>query len=401
MLRIYNITIYLYILLVRIHSLINKKSRQWVNGRKNLFKNLITTLSNEKNIIWFHCASLGEYEQAKELIIKYKEEYKEDKILVTFFSPSGYKNIKKNNTIDWIFYIPIDTRKNARKFINLIKPDKVFFIKSEFWYNYMNILAEKNIPLYHISSVFRKNDFAIKSSFSARVLSQSEHFFVQDEESKLALQSININQVTITGDTRIDSILSDIKVSQEDNTIKYFCKEKPVIIFSSIWSEDEHIVLNYIRSHNNYKYIIAPHEISYCKEIIKKLDPITYSNFNKEAKKDILLIDNIGVLKHIYKYCSIAYVGGGFGDGIHNILEASANGIPVIIGPNYLKFVEAFELISINAAFSIRNINEFKIAVNKIEESFKKEHVLNYILKKSGSVKKIIEKISAKENLLD
>ena len=398
MLRIYNAIIYLYVLLIRIHSLINKKSRQWINGRRNLFTNLITNLSNEKDIIWFHCASLGEYEQVKELIIRYREAYVKDKILITFFSPSGYENIKKDTMIDWVFYMPIDTRINARRFINLVKPKKVFFVKSEFWYNYMNILAKKNIPLYHISSIFRKDDFTIKSSFSTKILSQSQHFFVQDEESKCALQSININQVTIAGDTRIDSILSDIKISQEDDVIKYFCKEKPIIIFSSIWPEDEHIALNYIRSHNNYKYIIAPHEMSYCKEIIKKLDVSIYSKFNKQEEKNILLIDNIGMLKHIYKYCSIAYVGGGFGRGIHNIIEASANGIPVIIGPNYSKFPEAIELIYINTVFSIQNINEFKNTINNIHDLFNRQQVLDYILERSGGVKKIIEKISVKES---
>lgn len=398
MLRIYNVTIYLYILLIRIHSLINKKSREWINGRKDLFANLTTNLSNEKDIIWFHCASLGEYEQAKELIIRYRERYKKDKILVTFFSSSGYENIKKDIMIDWIFYIPIDTKRNAQRFINLVKPKKVFFIKSEFWYNYMNILAEKNIPLYHISSIFKRDDFTIKSSFSAKILSQSQHFFVQDKESKLTLQSVNINQVTIAGDTRIDSILSDIRESQEDNIIKYFCEEKPIIIFSSIWPEDEHIVLNYIRSHNNYKYIIAPHEMDYCKEIIKKLDVSIYSKFNKQEEKNILLIDNIGILKHIYKYCSIAYIGGGFGRGIHNIIEASSNGIPVIIGPNYSKFIEAVELTSINAVFPIKNIHEFKITINKINDLFNRKQVLDYISEKSGGVKKIIEKISIKES---
>ena len=398
MLRIYNATIYLYGLLIRIHSLINEKSRQWVNGRKDLFANLITNLSNEKDIIWFHCASLGEYEQAKELIIRYRKAYTRDKVLLTFFSPSGYENIKKNTMVDWVFYMPIDTRKNARKFIGIVKPKKVFFIKSEFWYNYMNILAEKNIPLYHISSIFRKDDFTIKSSFSTKILSKSRHFFVQDEESKLILQSANIDQATIVGDTRIDSILSDIRGSQENDTIKYFCKEKPIIIFSSIWPDDEHIVLNYIRSNNNYKYIIVPHEMDYCKEIMKKLNVSIYSKFNKKEEKNILLIDNIGILKHIYKYCSIAYIGGGFGRGIHNIIEASANGIPVIVGPNYSRSLEAIELISINAVFTIQDINKFKVTINKINDFFNKEQALNYILEKSGGVQEIIKKISAKES---
>ena len=272
MLSIYNIIINFFGFAIKIHSLYNQKSHQWIDGRKDIFFRLEKEITNNKNIVWFHCASHGEYEQVNQLISKYKNNFPQDKILLTFFSPSGFNNIKKNSFIDWIFYLPLDTQKNAKKFINLVIPKKVFFVKSEFWYNYMNQLSLYKIPLYHVSCVFNKEKFSIFSSFSTEILSKSKHFFVQDKNSLDVLNSINIKNSSITGDTRFDSILENIKNKKEDQRILEFCLSKTTIIFASIWPEDEHIFKKFIKENSQYKFIIAPHELNYCKNITKLFD---------------------------------------------------------------------------------------------------------------------------------
>mgnify|MGYP005692060693 CR=1 FL=1 len=391
MLSIYNIIIKFFGFAIKIHSLYNQKSHQWIDGRKDIFFRLEKEITNNKNIVWFHCASHGEYEQVNQLISKYKNNFPQDKILLTFFSPSGFNNIKKNNCIDWIFYLPLDTQKNAKKFIKLVMPKKVFFVKSEFWYNYMNQLSLYKIPLYHVSCVFDKEKFSIFSSFSTEILSKSKHFFVQDKNSLDVLNSINIKNSSITGDTRFDSILENIKNKKEDQRILEFCLNKTTIIFASVWPEDEHVFKKFIKENSQYRFIIAPHELNYCKNISELFDVELYSEFDTPSEKNILLINKIGILKNIYKYCSLAYVGGGFGKGIHNIIEASANLKPVVFGPNHSQFIEAKDLIKINGAASVNNYKEFLSQFNKLNSSFNKKAVSDYIKDKSGATDHIIQ----------
>ena len=391
MLSIYNIIIKFFGFAIKIHSLYNQKSHQWIDGRKDIFFRLEKEITNNKNIVWFHCASHGEYEQVNQLISKYKNNFPQDKILLTFFSPSGFNNIKKNNCIDWIFYLPLDTQKNAKKFIKLVMPKKVFFVKSEFWYNYMNQLSLYKIPLYHVSCVFDKEKFSIFSSFITEILSKSKHFFVQDKNSLDVLNSINIKNSSITGDTRFDSILENIKNKKEDQRILEFCLNKTTIIFASVWPEDEHVFKKFIKENSQYRFIIAPHELNYCKNISELFDVELYSEFDTPSEKNILLINKIGILKNIYKYCSLAYVGGGFGKGIHNIIEASANLNPVIFGPNHSQFIEAKDLIKINGAASVNNYKEFLSQFNKLNSSFNKKAVSDYIKDKSGATDHIIQ----------
>lgn len=391
MLSIYNIIIKFFGFAIKIHSLYNQKSHQWIDGRKDIFFRLEKEITNNKNIVWFHCASHGEYEQVNQLISKYKNNFPQDKILLTFFSPSGFNNIKKNNCIDWIFYLPLDTQKNAKKFIKLVMPKKVFFVKSEFWYNYMNQLSLYKIPLYHVSCVFDKEKFSIFSSFSTEILSKSKHFFVQDKNSLDVLNSINIKNSSITGDTRFDSILENIKNKKEDQRILEFCLNKTTIIFASVWPEDEHVFKKFIKENSQYRFIIAPHELNYCKNISELFDVELYSEFDTPSEKNILLINKIGILKNIYKYCSLAYIGGGFGKGIHNIIEASANLKPVVFGPNHSQFIEAKDLIKINGAASVNNYKEFLSQFNKLNSSFNKKAVSDYIKDKSGATDKIIQ----------
>ena len=391
MLSIYNIIIKFFGFAIKIHSLYNQKSQQWIDGRKDIFFRLEKEITNNKNIVWFHCASHGEYEQVNQLISEYKNNFPKDKILLTFFSPSGFNNVKKNNCINWIFYLPLDTQKNAKKFIKLVMPKKVFFVKSEFWYNYMNQLSLYKIPLYHVSCVFDKEKFSIFSSFSTEILSKSKHFFVQDKNSLDVLNSLNIKNSSITGDTRFDSILENIKNKKEDQRILEFCLDKTTIIFASVWPEDEHVFKKFIKENSQYKFIIAPHELNYCKNISKFFDVELYSEFDTPSEKNILLINKIGILKNIYKYCSLAYIGGGFGKGIHNIIEASANLKPVIFGPNHLQFIEAKDLIKINGAASVNNYKEFLSQFNKLNSSFNKKALSDYIKDKSGATDKIIQ----------
>ena len=391
MLSIYNIIIKFFGFAIKIHSLYNQKSQQWIDGRKDIFFRLEKEITNNKNIVWFHCASHGEYEQVNQLISKYKNNFPQDKILLTFFSPSGFNNIKKNSFIDWIFYLPLDTQKNAKKFIKLVMPKKVFFVKSEFWYNYMNQLSLYKIPLYHVSCVFNKEKFSIFSSFSTEILSKSKHFFVQDKNSAEVLNSINIKNSSITGDTRFDSILENIKNKKEDQRILEFCLSKTTIIFASIWPEDEHIFKKFIKENSQYRFIIAPHELNYCKNISELFDVELYSEFDTPSEKNILLINKIGILKNIYKYCSLAYIGGGFGKGIHNIIEVSANLKPVVFGPNHSQFIEAKDLIKINGAASVNNYKEFLSQFNKLNSSFNKKAVSDYIKDKSAATDKIIQ----------
>ncbi len=397
MLKLYNLIIQIFSLAIKAYALFNHKSRKWKSGRKDLFKKLNEFKSNENDIVWFHCASLGEYEQARELIKKYKMNFQNDKILLTFFSPSGLNNYKNNTYIDFVSYLPIDTQKNVKKFLKIVKPKIAIFIKSEFWFNFLNQLNLQRIPILHIASVFNKNDFVLKNNFTRKIIEKSSHFFVQDINSKKILNSYNILNVTVCGDPRIDSIISNNKLNIQNEEIKNFCKKKTTIIFASVWPEDEHIFVQYIRNNPQHNYLIAPHEINYCNRISKKLDVELLSNLDKDTEKNILLINKIGILKNVYKYCSIAYVGGGFGKGIHNTLEVGSNNIPVIFGPNYKKFNEAHDLIKQNSAKSIKNILEFSDFINNQKSWFDIKNTQKYFEENQGSTQKIIEFLIAKK----
>ena len=397
MLKLYNLIIQIFSLTVKAHALFNNKSREWKSGRKDLFKKLNEFKSNENEIVWFHCASLGEYEQARELIKKYKMNFQNDKILLTFFYPSGLNNFKNNKYTDFVSYLPIDTQENVKKFLKIVKPKIAIFIKSEFWFNFLNQLSLQKIPTLHIASVFNKNDFVLKNNFTRKILDKSSHFFVQDVKSKEILNSYNITNVTVCGDPRIDSIISNNKLNIQNEEIKNFCEKKTTIIFASVWHEDEHIFVQYIKNNPQHNYLIAPHEINYCNRISKKLDVELLSNLDKDTEKNIVLINKIGILKNVYKYCSIAYVGGGFGKGIHNTLEVASNNIPVIFGPNYKKFNEAHDLIKQNIAKSIKNILEFSDLINNQKSWFDIKKTQKYFKENQGPTHKIIEFLITKK----
>ena len=388
---IYNISIWLYVVTIRIASLYNLKAKKWVKGRENIFSELESVVKNQKNIVWFHCASLGEFEQGKPIIEAYKLNHPTHQILLTFFSASGFE-IKKNTALaNWVFYLPADTTSNAKKFINLVNPIKVVFIKYEFWFNYMSQLKKQNIPFYSVSTIFREGQVFFKYQWFAKQLKNVTHFFVQDEKSAELLNSIGFSNFTISGDTRFDSVVANTKNPTKIALVELFSKNKKTIICGSTWAKDEMILIQYIKNHPEDNYVIAPHELDNISNLQKQTNGLLYSNANEKNifTTNVLIIDSIGLLATIYQYGNLAYIGGGFGSGIHNILEAASFGLAVIFGPNYQKFNEAISLINKKGAISISNYEELSSAID-IFNTFDQSIALNYIKENSGATNKIL-----------
>lgn len=397
---LYNISMLIYGLLVRLASLFNAKAKLFIAGRKGIFKHISAKFNGNERPIWFHFASLGEFEQGRPVLESIKASKPNEKIIVTFFSPSGYE-IRKNYALaDGIFYLPLDTISNAQKFVTLVNPKMAIFTKYEFWPNYFNALANQNIPLYIISGIFRPNQIFFKryGGFYRGVLKCVKHFFVQNEESAALLKSIDINNVDISGDTRFDRVYENAQAPKNLPLIEKFCGEAPVLIAGSTWPEDEKLLVDLVAKNPDWKLVIAPHEIheghiSAITDLFpnglrfSKLDTTT------EIKSQILIIDNIGMLSSLYQYGQIAYIGGGFGVGIHNTLEAAAFGLPVIFGPNYHKFQEAKDLIEIGAAKSINNTEELAAAFEYYVAHESGTLAKNYVANKKGATEMIMKKI--------
>jgi 3-deoxy-D-manno-octulosonic-acid transferase len=398
MLWIYNIGIVIYGLLLRLASLFNAKAKLFVVGRKNIFEKIQQKINTNDRPIWFHFASLGEFEQGRPVLEKLKADDPSQKIVVTFFSPSGYE-IRKNYALADVFYLPLDTASNAKKFINSINPKFAVFTKYEFWYHYFAVLNEKQIPLYLISGIFRPNQVFFKwyGSFYRGILKFVTHFFVQNEESVSLLKSIVIDNISLSGDTRFDRVYENAQQPKKLTEIEAFCGSSPVFIAGSTWPEDEKLLVSLIEKYPDWKFIIAPHEIdtSHIEEI-EKLFPNAAKFSQLEANTSpILIIDNIGMLSSLYQYAKVAYIGGGFGAGIHNTLEAAAFGLPVIFGPKYDKFQEAKDLIAIGAAKSVTTSNELMNAF----EFFKANEMASadakkYVEQKKGATEMIVKAIA-------
>ncbi|WP_214229360.1 glycosyltransferase N-terminal domain-containing protein [Pedobacter sp. B4-66] len=401
MLLLYNIAIQLYGLIVNIFSLFNNKAKFFVQGRKNIFENIQKKVDTTKSNIWFHFASLGEFEQGRPLLEKIRNQYPEKRIVITFFSPSGYEIRKDYALADGVFYLPLDTASNAKKLIAAINPEIAVFTKYEYWYHYFETLHKSGIPLYIISSIFRSDQIFFKwyGSFNRKILSFVNYFFVQNEESKQLLSQINIKNVSISGDTRFDRVAENAKSPKEFELIRKFCSNNRTLIAGSTWLADERLLTLLINKRPDWKFIIAPHEIdkAHIDEIVKLVPTaIRYSELSAQSPEtQILIIDNIGILSSVYQYGKIAYIGGGFGVGIHNTLEAAAFGIPVIFGPKYDKFQEAKDLISIGAASSISTADElFNAFENFTENKTAGEIAKNYVNTKTGSTDQIIKYIA-------
>ncbi|MBP5800287.1 MAG: 3-deoxy-D-manno-octulosonic acid transferase [Prevotella sp.] len=368
----YNIIIYIYLLGVAVYSLFNEKVRKMWRGERDAFRILREKVDPNAKYVWFHAASLGEFEQGRPLIERLRQEHPEYKILLTFFSPSGYEVRKNYEGADIITYLPLDTITNARRFLRIIHPVMAFFIKYEFWYNYLHILKHRNVPVYSVSSIFRPEQVFFKwyGRQYSRVLNCFTHFYVQNEVSKELLAKIGIMNVSIVGDTRFDRVLQIKEVAKQLPIVEAFVKgagEKPkVYVAGSSWPPDEEIFIKYFNEHHDWKLIIAPHEIGedHLQQIESMLEGrrvVRYSsleNLENVGELEILIIDCFGLLSSIYHYGDVAYVGGGFGVGIHNLLEAAVWDIPVFFGPNNQKFQEAQGLKK-SGGFEIHDYNEF------------------------------------------
>jgi 3-deoxy-D-manno-octulosonic-acid transferase len=379
---VYNVFIHLYNIALHIASLFNAKAKLWVGGRKGIFTTIKSQIVNPKSeILWFHCASLGEFEQARPLIEAIRQSTNSSSnpvtIVLTFFSPSGYEIRKNYTAADHVFYLPIDTPANAKRFVKLINPTKVFFIKYEFWFNYLNVLKKHNIPTYLVSGIFRDNHYFFKpyGGWARRQLRCFTHFFLQDENSYKLLQKIGIKNATVCGDTRFDRVADTARNVKSFPLIEQFTKGQNVLIGGSTWHDDEKIIAQWKLHISNYKVIIAPHTIDeeHIQSIIslfKSNSIIRYSMCTERtmAEAQIMIIDNIGTLSSLYQYGTIAFIGGGFGSGIHNILEAATFGLPVIFGPEYHKFNEAHHLIRLGGAFAIEDEHQFENTMKQFSD---------------------------------
>lgn len=403
MLWIYNIGIAFYAILLKFAAFFNPKAKLFTSGRKNIFQEIAKKVNPQHEPIWFHFASLGEFEQGRPVLETIKAKQPNQKIVVTFFSPSGYE-IRKNYALADVFYLPLDTASNAKKFIDLVNPKQAIFTKYEFWHHYFNVLNERKIPLYLISGIFRPNQAFFKwyGGFYRNMLKNISHFFVQNTESLSLLKSIGFDNISLAGDTRFDRVYENAQNPKRLELIETFCNNDKVFIAGSTWSEDEKLLVSLTEKNPDWKFIIAPHEIgdSHIKEI-EGLFPkaIKFSILSSQLSENlpqILIIDNIGMLSSLYQYAKVAYIGGGFGAGIHNTLEAAAFGLPVIFGPKYDKFQEAKDLIEIDAAKSISNNEELVNAFEYFEENEKASAAAkNYVEHKKGATEMILKKISS------
>lgn len=406
MLFLYNLIILFASQVVKILALFSPKIKLFVDGRKEVYSILQSKIIPNDKTIWFHAASLGEYEQGLPVIEKIKVQYPNHKIVVTFFSPSGYE-VRKNNTIaDVTVYLPLDTKSKAKMFLKLVHPELVFFIKYEYWPNYLNELKKLEIKTYLISGIFREKQAFFKwyGGFYRNALKTFDYFFVQNDNSKKLIQSIGFNNVKVSGDTRFDRVVSILERDNSLDFIEQFKNNKTTIVIGSSWPKDESLLVNYINNaSDDIKFIIAPHNIK-SEQIQELKNSITKSTvlFSEKHTIDlsncnVFVIDTIGILTKIYSYADIAYVGGGFGNpGVHNILEPATFGVPIVIGPNYSHFAEATALVHQEGCLSISNQNElndaFNLLINNEDERHEKGHICSTFVQMNKGATDIILK---------
>ena len=402
----YNIAIYLYGLGVFIYSLFNEKVRKMWRGEHESFRIIRERLDPNAKYIWFHAASLGEFEQGRPLMERIRATHPEYKILLTFFSPSGYEVRKDYKGADIVCYLPLDTVNNARRFLRTVRPVMAFFIKYEFWYNYLHVLKHRCVPTYSVSSIFRRDQIFFKwyGRDYARVLSCFTTFFVQNEESKLLLGTIGIKNAVVVGDTRFDRVLQIKEASKQLPLVEAFVSNaEHVFCAGSSWQPDEEIFIPYFNGRSDWKLIIAPHVIGeeHLAQILqllkgRRVTRYTQTNPEEAAKADVLIIDCFGLLSSIYRYAQVSYVGGGFGAGIHNTLEAGVWGIPVIFGPNNKRFAEAQGLLKCKGGFEIKDVNDFTTLMVHLESEpalLEKsgKAAADYVKSLSGATEKILK----------
>jgi 3-deoxy-D-manno-octulosonic-acid transferase len=404
MLLIYNLLLRFYLILIFISSFFNKKAKKWLNGRK--CNNII---GNDASL-WFHFASLGEFEQGRPVLEQIRALHLGKIIVITFFSPSGYEVRKNTPLADFVYYLPLDTSKNAFDFIDKINPTIAVFTKYEYWYHYFNELNKRHIPLYIISGIFRPNQVFFKwyGALHRKMLTFVTRFFVQDTASETLLKTIGISKVTVSGDTRFDRVWQNAQSPKQVEVIEQFKSNKPVFIGGSTWPKDEELIAALLPLYPEWKFIFAPHEIGESKiqALITLLPHGSAIRFSQIAdqKADmsqyaVLVIDNIGMLSSLYQYANIAFIGGGFGAGIHNILEAAAFGLPVIFGPHYQKFKEARDVVEKQLGFSVINEEELKtvadiLIADKVYREKVGVEIREYVRGNTGATDMIITAIA-------
>ncbi len=403
----YNLAIILYDIAVYLVAPFSRKPRKMMKGHWVVYELLRQQLEKGARYIWFHAASLGEFEQGRPLIEKIRAKYPDYRILLTFFSPSGYEVRKNYRGADIVCYLPFDKPRNVRKFLDLVNPCMAFFIKYEFWKNYLDELHKRRIPVYSVSSIFRRGQIFFKwyGGTYRNVLRNFDHIFVQNERSKRYLAKIGINRVTVVGDTRFDRVLQIREEAKDLPLVELFKNNTMTFVAGSSWQPDEDLFIEYFNQHPEVKLIIAPHVIdeNHLVEIIRKLKRpyVRYTRADEKnvRKADCLIIDCFGLLSSIYRYGEIAYIGGGFGVGIHNTLEAAVYGIPVIFGPKYQKFQEAVQLLEAKGGFSVKSYEELKALLDRMleDESFLRETGTNagtYVTGNAGATDKVLGMIN-------
>lgn len=378
MVLLYNFLLRLYFVLVLIASVRNDKAKKFINGRKRIFRKIRKEIDVNAPKIWVHCASLGEFEQGRPVIEAYKKQHPEVKVVLTFFSPSGYEVRKNYAGADYIYYLPLDTYFNAKKFVSIINPKAAIFVKYEFWYHYLKTLHKNHVPTYVISAIFRPNQVFFKwyGGLFRGMLKNYKQIFVQNQKSKDLLSTINVHNVTISGDTRFDRVAEIAANAKSLPVVESFAKNNFVVVGGSTWAPDEDLLVEFVKKHQDVKMIIAAHETheSHIVEIMGKLQgvpSIRYTEATPEnvANYRVLVIDVIGILSSVYQYGKVGYIGGGFGVGIHNTLEAATFGLPVLFGPNYQKFQEAKDLVATGGAFPITNYDEVNSAIEMLHSN--------------------------------
>ncbi|GGZ73606.1 3-deoxy-D-manno-octulosonic acid transferase [Algibacter mikhailovii] len=409
---LYNIGIYLLTLFIKCGALFNKKLNKGVQGRKHTFRLLEQTISESDKTIWLHCASLGEYEQGLPVFSELRKQYKDHKIILSFFSPSGYE-IRKNTPIaDVVVYLPLDSQSNAKRFIDLLKPELSVFVKYDIWPNYLHALKVKNLKAILISAAFRKEQhyFKFYGAPFRNALFAFQHIFTQNEISKELLKSIGYTEATISGDTRFDRVSNQLKI---DNTLEFindFKNDTLCIVAGSTWPEDESLFIDFINntSIKDIKFIVAPHNIKpiQIKSFQEKLNKASILFSEKEQQQlndySIFIVDTIGILTKIYNYADIAYVGGGMGNtGLHNALEAAVFGVPIIIGKNYKEFPEAQAMIDEGGMFSISSQKQFNQTLSTLINDDEKRELCGlrnkaYVEKNKGAVNLVLDYLKIK-----
>jgi 3-deoxy-D-manno-octulosonic-acid transferase len=411
---IYNAGIRLYRLGVGAAALVgNKKAKKWIGGRRNGWTSLSRAMEGTGKVVWIHAASLGEFEQGRPIIEALRTQYPDYKLLLTFFSPSGYEVRKDYKEVDYVCYLPLDTHANARRFVKTVNPALSIFIKYEFWYHYLAELDRRDIPVLLVSGIFRSNQVFFESygGMFRKLLRQMEHIFLQNRESVALLQNIGVHHVTLAGDTRFDRVWDLHKHPVTLPLIAQFCENQRVLVAGSTWDDDEAVLEEWwMREERSRLLIIAPHEISDSHITrLKQRFPLAATYSAMAAGQDIeetrvLIIDNVGMLSALYRYADITYVGGGFGtDGIHNLLEPAAYSKPVIIGPVYHKFHEAVMLVELGGAQVITNAETLAATVTSLEdaETYAKKSSIagRFIEDNQGATEKIMHYIQEKRFL--